>query len=71
MTGNGSGENPALPSASEADLQSRSGTQRDQSSSGAETPRAGRRSEPQSLLLDLKILALTLWRVLKAEGVQH
>lgn len=25
----------------------------------------------QSLLLDLKILALTLWRVLKAEGVQH
>jgi O-antigen biosynthesis protein WbqP len=25
----------------------------------------------QSLLLDLKILALTLWRVLKAEGVRH
>jgi O-antigen biosynthesis protein WbqP len=25
----------------------------------------------QSFLLDLKILALTLWRVLKAEGVQH
>jgi O-antigen biosynthesis protein WbqP len=25
----------------------------------------------QSLLLDLKILALTLWRVLRAEGVQH
>ncbi len=24
-----------------------------------------------SLLLDLKIIALTLWRVLKAEGVQH
>jgi O-antigen biosynthesis protein WbqP len=25
----------------------------------------------QSLALDLKILALTLWRVLKADGVQH
>jgi O-antigen biosynthesis protein WbqP len=25
----------------------------------------------QSLLLDLKIIALTLWRVLKAEGVHH
>jgi O-antigen biosynthesis protein WbqP len=25
----------------------------------------------QSLPLDLKIIALTLWRVLKAEGVQH
>jgi O-antigen biosynthesis protein WbqP len=25
----------------------------------------------QSLLLDLKILALTLWRVLRAEGVRH
>jgi O-antigen biosynthesis protein WbqP len=25
----------------------------------------------QTLALDLKILALTLWRVLKAEGVQH
>ena len=27
--------------------------------------------EAQSLLLDLKIIALTLWRVLRAEGVQH
>jgi O-antigen biosynthesis protein WbqP len=27
--------------------------------------------EAQSLSLDLKILMLTLWRVLKAEGVQH
>lgn len=25
----------------------------------------------QSLPLDLKIISLTLWRVLKAEGVQH
>jgi O-antigen biosynthesis protein WbqP len=27
--------------------------------------------EAQSLLLDLKIIALTLWRVLKTEGVHH
>jgi O-antigen biosynthesis protein WbqP len=27
--------------------------------------------EAQSLLLDLKIIALTLWRVLQAEGVHH
>jgi lipopolysaccharide/colanic/teichoic acid biosynthesis glycosyltransferase len=27
--------------------------------------------EAQSLLLDLKIIALTLWRVLQAEGVRH
>jgi protein involved in polysaccharide export with SLBB domain len=43
--GNGSRENPALPSTSEADLQSRSGSRGDQSSSGAEPPRTGRRSE--------------------------
>ena len=27
--------------------------------------------EAQSLPLDLKIMMLTLWRVIKAEGVQH
>jgi hypothetical protein len=28
-------------------------------------------AEAQSLPVDLKILMLTLWRVIKAEGVQH
>lgn len=45
MAGNGSGDNPALPSASEADLQARSGSPGNRSSSSTETARTGRRSE--------------------------
>jgi len=45
MAGYGSGENPSLPSASQADLQSLSVSQPDQLSSGGGMPRTGRGSE--------------------------
>ena len=45
MAGYGSGENPSLPSTSQADLQSLSVSQPDQLSSGAGMPRTGRGSE--------------------------
>jgi polysaccharide biosynthesis/export protein len=48
MSGYGSGENPSLPSTSQADLQSLSVSQPDQLSSGAGMPRTGRGSERYS-----------------------